>query len=120
MTFAICLMRDGGRDAGIHASAQEHDSANLRVSHCRLSIIARCAAAREWACGVAGAPLHALSSRMPNELVQLQAEPHRQFVSQNPFHQSLRAQALPFAFGVIEHWGEKHGMDALVQLMLAS
>src|SRR5258708_11183109 len=64
--------------------------------------------------------LNALGSRVPDELVQLQSKPHRQFVRENPFDQRARLQSLPLPFRVVKYRRKKHRAYSLGELMLQS
>src|SRR6267378_1790158 len=51
---------------------------------------------------------NALGCRVPNELVQLQSQPHRQSVSQYPLHQHARLEARPLPLRIFEHRREQN------------
>src|SRR5260370_37108739 len=61
---------------------------------------------------------NALGSGIPDKLVQLQPEPHRHTVSQNPFHQHARLEARPLPFRIFENWREQHLFYAPRQAVL--
>ena len=47
--------------------------------------------------------LDALGGGVPDEFVELQAEPDGEFVGKDPFDELFGFEALPFAFGIVEH-----------------
>src|SRR5260370_1771745 len=51
---------------------------------------------------------NALARRVPNELMQLQPQPHRQPIRQNPFHQHPRLKARPLPLRTFEHRREQN------------
>src|SRR5438445_7976965 len=57
--------------------------------------------------------------RIPNELVELQSQPHEQSAFQNPFGEHTRAHALPFPSRVLKYRSEQYLPNAGVQPMLA-
>src|SRR5579863_1378955 len=63
--------------------------------------------------------LDSLCRRVPDEFVQLQPQPHRQAVRQNPFHQRARLQAFPLAIGIGERRRKQHLLDALRERVFA-
>src|SRR5216683_8332483 len=51
---------------------------------------------------------NALGRRVPDELVQLQTQPHRQAVTQNPFHEHARLEPGPLPLRIFEHRREQY------------
>src|SRR5579863_2953158 len=68
---------------------------------------------------ISSSALDSLCRRVPDEFVQLQTQPHRQSVRQNPFHQRARLQAFPLAFGIGERRRKQHLLHAIRQRMFA-
>src|ERR1700687_1979377 len=62
--------------------------------------------------------LNALGRRVPDELVQLQTQPHRQTVSQNPFHEHARLEARPLPLWIFEHRRKQYLFHPLRQAVL--
>src|SRR5262245_41028382 len=56
--------------------------------------------------------------RFPHKLMQLQSEPHRQSVLENPFHEFSRFQTLPLAFRIVKHRRKQHLPHSADQPML--
>src|SRR5207245_5834601 len=63
--------------------------------------------------------LNSLRRRIPNKLVQLQSQPHRQAVRQDPFCQLARLQPRPFSLWIFKHRRQQNLSYALCQSMLS-
>src|SRR5580704_7766669 len=59
----------------------------------------------------------ALGGGMPDEFVELQAEPDGEIVGEDPFDQLLWIEPLPFSFRVVEHRREQYLANAVGELM---
>src|SRR5438132_8200865 len=63
---------------------------------------------------------NSLGSRVPNKFVELQPEPHRQSVRENPFHEHARLEARPLPLRILEHRRKQNLFHTLGQPALQS
>src|SRR5437899_3701409 len=72
------------------------------------NLCALCVSALSFSFPFSCASSNALGRRVPNKFVQLQPEPHRQSIRQNPFHKDARLEARPFPLRIFRHRREQN------------